>query len=71
MGDILKNNPILSHILIPLLLIFILFFSIGKPYIDRGDEYNHNLIMDEMIPRLDTIVVNQEYSNNLLRLNLK
>lgn len=37
MGEFLKNNPILSHFLIPLLIVFMFFLMVGKPYIDRQD----------------------------------
>jgi len=56
MGDILKNNPILSHILIPLLLIFMFFLLFGKPYVDRGDDNVVKYIDKKIDVEMDTLI---------------
>jgi len=54
MGDILKNNPILSHILIPLLLIFMILSLVGKPYVDDHD----NNVMLQSSAQMDQLMRN-------------
>ncbi len=59
MGDILKNNPILSHILIPLLLIFMVLSLIGKPYVDNRDSdvvWQSSVKMDQLIKN-DSVIL--------------
>jgi hypothetical protein len=66
MSDFLKNNPILSQLL-GVILFTIFFFTVGKAYIDRGDEKSREYVMEELSPKLDTLIVNNQETNKLLR----
>lgn len=56
MGDILKDNPILSHILIPLILIFMVLFLFAKPYVNAEDEKVVKYIDRKISVEMDTLV---------------
>lgn len=69
MSDFLKNNPLMQQVLF-LVLLTIFAFAIGKPYIDKGDERNYEYVMEEMVPRLDTLIDTNSKINELLKKGL-
>jgi hypothetical protein len=63
MGDILKDNPILSHILVPMLLIAMVLMLVGKPYVDT----KNNQLLDCIERGVDTLMKNDSVILNTLK----
>ena len=61
MTDFLKNNPILSHLGIPLLIVFMFFVLVGKKYSDKQDTLLYDNINKEVNVGIDSVIsINKE-----------
>jgi hypothetical protein len=67
MSDFIHKRPFLAAVFFSFILFGLSFVTVVKPYIDKGDARNKAYVFEELIPRMDSVLANQQKGNELLR----